>query len=426
MPLLVKLLGALSVVILLAVIPAARGNAVQGTPGEINIRDFGALCNDVADDTAEIQTAINALPQFGGTLILPYGACLISNEINLRDKHFLTVRASRQAVLKTAPGSNFAGKAMLDMAGSRMFTLSGLAIESTLQTNAPAAGLVLGRTAYDGAYNSIEHLFVSGYFTVASVYNASSEVVSYRNVTFYSSIQGVPAYLDTSDDFPYQLTNGVVASNGRKHFQDCQLANIAAGSAPTAIVVLAGVNHENTFEQCYFWSGGTGPTTVFHLKDANPIPQPNGVTAGLVIRDSRYEQSGGGHVGSNFITNAKTVGLVGAKVDSISWTITSNSYFILSPSSISQSDFEVNSFPGVTKFMKLTAPASLRISRLTGQLGGTAPNYGGSIFVGQGASATENFLFSNNTYSPSGYPFYGPGTYRAGTAQYNLILDSTP
>jgi hypothetical protein len=48
----------------------------------VNVKDFGAFGNGVADDTAAIQAAIKALPAGGGTVLFPAGTYLISGEIN--------------------------------------------------------------------------------------------------------------------------------------------------------------------------------------------------------------------------------------------------------------------------------------------------------------------------------------------------------
>jgi parallel beta-helix repeat protein len=48
-----------------------------------DVRDYGAKCDGVTDDTAAIQIAINAVARIGGTLLFPAATCMISS-LNLQ------------------------------------------------------------------------------------------------------------------------------------------------------------------------------------------------------------------------------------------------------------------------------------------------------------------------------------------------------
>jgi hypothetical protein len=54
------------------------GTAWQKWPPEVDLSDFGAVCNGVADDTAAIQAAYNAIHVPGGTISV-YGQCNYTN-----------------------------------------------------------------------------------------------------------------------------------------------------------------------------------------------------------------------------------------------------------------------------------------------------------------------------------------------------------
>jgi hypothetical protein len=64
-------------------------NLVTRFADVVNVKDFGAVGDGVADDTAAIQAAVNAVPAtpefigFGGSVIFPFGTYLISNQINI-------------------------------------------------------------------------------------------------------------------------------------------------------------------------------------------------------------------------------------------------------------------------------------------------------------------------------------------------------
>lgn len=99
---------ALSVVAL----PASATNWWNPTPTvtigstSLNVKNFGAMGNGVADDTAAFQAAINALPSTGGTIVVPAGTYMINalKGINLRSHTRLSLDAA--AYLDAIPNSS--------------------------------------------------------------------------------------------------------------------------------------------------------------------------------------------------------------------------------------------------------------------------------------------------------------------------------
>src|SRR5690242_7864821 len=49
---------------------------------EFNVKDFGAIGNGVADDTAAIQAALNAVPKTGATIYFPRGAYILTSTVS--------------------------------------------------------------------------------------------------------------------------------------------------------------------------------------------------------------------------------------------------------------------------------------------------------------------------------------------------------
>jgi hypothetical protein len=70
-------------------LPIGQGKGGGGSPsaalkanaGWLFVTDYGAKCNDVADDTAAINAGEAARNSIGGTLFFPPGVCLISSEL---------------------------------------------------------------------------------------------------------------------------------------------------------------------------------------------------------------------------------------------------------------------------------------------------------------------------------------------------------
>jgi hypothetical protein len=52
----------------------------------VNVKDFGAVGDGVADDTAAIQAAFNFIPASGGEVIIPKGTYILSSTLNISNK----------------------------------------------------------------------------------------------------------------------------------------------------------------------------------------------------------------------------------------------------------------------------------------------------------------------------------------------------
>lgn len=70
-----------------------------------NVRSFGAVGNGVADDTAEIQAAIAALPSSGGTVYFPPGTYLVTDTLAWGDKDITFNFSSGAKIITTGLGA---------------------------------------------------------------------------------------------------------------------------------------------------------------------------------------------------------------------------------------------------------------------------------------------------------------------------------
>ena len=80
----------------------ARGGAV------LNVRDYGAYGDGVHDDTAAIQRAISALPQAGGTVVVPPGTYMVDAVKSIRLRSLMHLQLDHAAKLVALP--NAAGR----------------------------------------------------------------------------------------------------------------------------------------------------------------------------------------------------------------------------------------------------------------------------------------------------------------------------
>jgi polygalacturonase len=107
-----KLLSAAAAVALAAVaLPASATPWWNATPtisigsASLNVASFGALGNGAADDTAAIQSAINALPSTGGTVEVPAGTYMINALIGINLRSHTRLLLDTGATLQAIPNS---------------------------------------------------------------------------------------------------------------------------------------------------------------------------------------------------------------------------------------------------------------------------------------------------------------------------------
>jgi len=91
-----------------------KGNKAKGRfvrdceENYVNVKWFGARGNGTADDTAAIQAAIDALPNGGGTVVLPGGTYNISSTLNIGDGDAGQKVSSKGGIKLIGTGGGFA------------------------------------------------------------------------------------------------------------------------------------------------------------------------------------------------------------------------------------------------------------------------------------------------------------------------------
>jgi parallel beta-helix repeat protein len=69
----------------------------------VNVMDKGAKANGITDDTAAIQAAVNQVAGTGGTVLVPDGTYMIDAITGIQIKSDMTLRMSRDTILKALP-----------------------------------------------------------------------------------------------------------------------------------------------------------------------------------------------------------------------------------------------------------------------------------------------------------------------------------
>ncbi len=173
-------------------------------PTSVNVKDFGAKCDGVTDDTTAIQNAINSAPSLGTMeVVLPLGTCRITKTINLISN--LTLRGLGRTA--TDAGGNpvpfsaidasalTSGTALLGPGNATGITLENFILGGNLSS--PVTGIDPGGFARSIIMRGI---LVGGFYTGIQLNHASEvtfeSVASALNINRALSLIGVINFID--------------------------------------------------------------------------------------------------------------------------------------------------------------------------------------------------------------------------------------
>jgi hypothetical protein len=192
----------------------------------ISVKDFGAVGDGVANDTAAIQAAIVAVStgtNGGGTVYLPRGNYLTTSTIYLPQAVALIGDGRRPGPLgpggiTNIEGSCIIGKhtgaAVVSMKGSAFCGLRHISLVGD-QATTPKTGLCLGRTTggASAGRHHCEDIEVAGWFTAAAIYSIASEETTFVNVHGLVLGGGAKYCFYTSKDDDLSVDSLVSSSN---------------------------------------------------------------------------------------------------------------------------------------------------------------------------------------------------------------------
>ena len=159
--------------------------------GIINVKWFGAVGDNVADDTVAIQTAIDTVAgstREGGIVYVDAGKYKTTATITLYDGITLlgAGRSKENEAALDLGATTFigthTGAAVISLKGTINCKLSNFAIESDTTTY-PKTGLLLGRDSSASAgHHYFEFIKIQGKFSQAAIYSIASEVNTWIDV----------------------------------------------------------------------------------------------------------------------------------------------------------------------------------------------------------------------------------------------------
>lgn len=255
--------------------------------GEVNAKSFGAQCNSIADDTASINNAIAYAKTLTpaalkpARILIPAGACLISEAINMTGWSVQTGANMGPAVILSGYGAVLEVRSgiwpdmhpMIDMAGSFNIQIEGITLFGACTIgHQTSVGLQMGRISNNlsAGFHHFLDVKILGCFALAGIYNLASEQDLFTNPQvkmFNFSTSPAPAVGPPSNTSgPY----GVIM-DGSNHWDinSRSWSYVNAGSVAGAVTTIIPGTHQsflaNTFNSGAFTNVNNGIASALWL-----------------------------------------------------------------------------------------------------------------------------------------------------------------
>lgn len=302
--------------------------------GWVNVRDFGALGDGVANDTRAIDDALDAVP-VGGTVFFPVGRYM-TNGGHVINKHGVTLRGMASTSYD-GPGLHLLGGSNSDMItiGALRVTLLEFAIHGKRELqSAPSRGIVVTNGSN---YFKFDEVWVEE-FNGDGMYAGGSELGTFSGTitssefrqnegtgmsfgagsadvivsdTYVNRNGQSGAHLSQTGDIsftschfwgngmaksgPYRNNITVQASEGCR-FVNCFIESSLNGSG---IYFTDGNNYGHIVQGCDFWINNNLGLAAFGVKDM--------VVFGNVFRDNNRSKTGGGWGSGMYIQDCQEI-----------------------------------------------------------------------------------------------------------------------
>jgi hypothetical protein len=210
----------------------------------VNVKTYGATGDGTTDDTAAIQSAINAVRSAGGGVVFfPQGTYIVSISLNFTGMVGFEVWGS--GLGGTTIRLNTAGTPGIDLTGSRNYSFRNMLIFAGSGTNSPNVVILKARnnTLASVGLSEFNNVQIespnSGTTCKAVVYSYASEDDSYVKCNLYTHVASTPAlYITSKNDLSvtslYQTIATGEQSNTVVNFTSGSILDTSAGSGATS------------------------------------------------------------------------------------------------------------------------------------------------------------------------------------------------
>jgi len=255
------------------VVPSlAEPTAVSAPAGGAAAKPAPACRRVIATDYPTLQDAVNALPDRTGEVYLPAGNYVLTKTLDLSYPSggykggIKLVGAGRTTKIVAATK----GQPAIDLTGANHCIIQDLNIEAegnlVKPADAPNIGLLLARNP--SGHAAQEHRFTNvniiGRFTIANVYNITSELDRFVGCIFINTAPGSHNMVFSSDNYagvesPYRGKIKTLYSNTELRIIGCSFYNWGGGKGGSNLY-MRGFTMDVTVRDCYMNppAGGNG------------------------------------------------------------------------------------------------------------------------------------------------------------------------
>ena len=242
-----------------------RSMTARGEPGSVfvvDVRDFGAQGDGIADDAPAINRAIAHLREnirlidtfpVGPTLVFPAGVYLAKSSIDLTKLQVLNmVLEGGGAVII----GSCAGEPVLDAMGARWLTIRDLTIIGDRHA-VPRVGIQIGRITDAVADNHrFENLKVIGHFELACFVNVAAETTGFDHVFFWNDRADPASFCLIQDGLNhFQTVSKFVVTRSTldrdDSFNENEFINCDFRHAGGGVPIFLGETSRHRFYRCY-------------------------------------------------------------------------------------------------------------------------------------------------------------------------------
>jgi hypothetical protein len=241
----------------------------------ISAKDFGAVGDGTTDDTAALNSFFAAIRSSITTSYLPSGTAAVIGHLDPGATYKVTdtINATGIKAANWVLDGNGAvilgrstGKPVIDLLGSRWFTLRDFAIDGGA-TDRPTFGIQMGRISSSAVGEAnLENIHIEGHFTNACLYDLASETTQFRHTRFYNDYNSATAYCLIADARNEQniasafvtqtISQGSAQSFNERLYLGCDFRKAQTGP----LIRLIGNFNRHKFINCY--GAGVGGAAI--------------------------------------------------------------------------------------------------------------------------------------------------------------------
>lgn len=261
-----------------------------------NAHAYGAVGDNVTDDTAGVQAAIDAARSAGGIVFLPPGNFKLTGPLNLTNKDLGHVTIKGAGVYKTALRPAYNGGTVLDLTGSALHHFSDFAVLPVAGFSPDSLLLLARKTSNASAGDhKFDNMWFWGNCTQASVIIWGSEQNAWNHCLFFTDTDvpvlvgavNMPECLGATPSSSFLTPGTGQGGVGLNTFVGCRFDNDTASIQTSVLVKIYGANRWG-FYNCFAHSNG--PAT-YEINGSSYPSTPSNIYYSSVTFDTCEDES---------------------------------------------------------------------------------------------------------------------------------------